>query len=112
MDNVDVSDVKVEDLAPGAVVYGTTMESLMTLRCVKCQSGDDEESDDELGVSKSLSASQMTKSLSESLMAVYKPSQTHKRAKKNVSDDSFDKASEENDKRVKLLKDHSEEIGE
>ena len=43
LDNVDVSDVKVEDLAPGAVVYGTTMESLMTLRCVKCQSGDDEE---------------------------------------------------------------------
>lgn len=61
-------------------------------------SGDDEESDDELGVSKSLSASQMTKSLSESLMAVYKPSQAHKRERKNATDDSAEaKASERND---------------
>ena len=43
LENIDVGDVKVEDLAPGAVVYGTTMESLMTMSCVKCQSGDDDE---------------------------------------------------------------------
>ena len=43
LEDVDVGDVKVEDLAPGAVVYGTTIDSLMTMLCSKCQSGDDEE---------------------------------------------------------------------
>jgi hypothetical protein len=43
LEDVDVVDVKVEDLAPGAVVYGTTIDSLMTMLCSKCQSGDDEE---------------------------------------------------------------------